>query len=232
METAFKIRAEGIVKLFPGVRALNNIDFAVKKGTVHVLVGENGAGKSTLMKIFNGLYRPDSGQIYIDEKPVKIQSPIHARHYGIAMIAQELNYVPEMSVEENLFLGRLPVTKAGNVDWRKIRKETIRLLHEENLPYTPEQKMKTLTVSDIQMLEIIKAISYNADIIVMDEPTSAITQREVEILFKKIEHGSIPEFPVETVDVVVLRGRFGSVEASVPSICALTVSGLRAGITV
>ena len=187
MEPAFKIRAEGIVKLFPGVRALYNIDFAVRKGTVHALVGENGAGKSTLMKIFNGLYRPDSGQIYIDEKPVKIQSPVHARYYGIAMIAQELNYVPEMSIEENLFLGRLPVTKAGNVDWRKVRKETLRFFREENLPYTPEQKMKTLTVSDIQMLEIIKAISYKADIIVMDEPTSAITQREVEALFKKIE---------------------------------------------
>ncbi len=187
MTPSYKIRAENIVKVFPGVKALDNIDFAVRKGTVHVLCGENGAGKSTLMKIFNGIYRPDGGRIYIDDKPVNIQNPIQARSYGIAMIAQELNYVPEMSIEENLFLGRLPATKYGSVDWKLIRKETLRFLEEENLPYTPQQKLKSLTVSDIQMLEIIKAISYNADIIIMDEPTSAITQREVEVLFEKIE---------------------------------------------
>ncbi|EEG72021.1 hypothetical protein CLOHYLEM_07916, partial [[Clostridium] hylemonae DSM 15053] len=102
------------------------------------------------------------------------------------MIAQELNYVPEMSIEENLFLGRLPVNKIGKIDWRKVRKETLRFLEQEKLPYDPEQKLKTLTVSDIQMLEIIKAISNNADIVIMDEPTSAITNREVEVLFEKI----------------------------------------------
>lgn len=186
MEPEFKIRAEKIVKLFPGVKALDNVDFSVRKGSVHVLCGENGAGKSTLMKIINGIYQPDGGQLYIDEKPVRVLNPIQARSYGIAMIAQELNYVPEMSIEENLFLGRLPVKKAGNVDWKAVRSETLRFLKEEHLPYTPEQKLKTLTVSDIQMLEIIKAISNNADIIVMDEPTSAITQKEVEVLFSKI----------------------------------------------
>lgn len=187
MESRIKLRAENIVKTFPGVKALDNIDFSVRKGTVHVLCGENGAGKSTLMKIFSGIYQPDKGQIYIDEKPVKISNPIQARNYGIAMIAQELNYVPELSVEENIFLGRWPVTKRGKVDWKRIRSETLNLLEQENLPYQPDQKIKTLTVSDIQMLEIIKAISNDADIIIMDEPTSAITQREVEILFKKIE---------------------------------------------
>ena len=114
-----KMRVSGINKSFPGVKALDNIDFAVRKGTVHALCGENGAGKSTLMKIINGLYKPDSGQIFIDEKPVEIKNPIQAQSYGIAMIAQELNYVPEMSVEENLFLGRLPVNKLGKIDWRK-----------------------------------------------------------------------------------------------------------------
>jgi len=186
MESNIKLRASKIDKLFPGVKALDKIDFAVRKGTVHVLCGENGAGKSTLMKIVNGIYRPDGGQLLIDEKPVRIQNPIQARNYGIAMIAQELNYVPEMSVEENLFLGRLPRNKWGSVDWKRVRRETLKLLEEENLPYTPDQKLKTLTVSDIQMLEILKAISNKADIIVMDEPTSAITQREVEVLFEKI----------------------------------------------
>lgn len=180
------MRVSGIEKSFPGVKALDQIEFAVRKGTVHALCGENGAGKSTLMKIINGIYKPDAGQIFIDEQPVKIQNPIQAQSHGIAMIAQELNYVPEMTIEENLFLGRLPVKKFGKVDWKKIRKETLKFLEEEKLPYHPEQKLKTLTVSDIQMLEIIKAISNNAKIIIMDEPTSAITQREVEVLFKKI----------------------------------------------
>lgn len=180
------MRVSGINKSFPGVKALDNVNFAVRKGTVHALCGENGAGKSTLMKIINGIYKADSGQIFLDEKPVTIKDPIQARDYGIAMIAQELNYVPEMSIEENLFLGRLPVTKFGNVDWKRVRRETIEFLKQENLPYKPDQKLKTLTVSDIQMLEIIKAISNNAQIVIMDEPTSAITNREVEVLFGKI----------------------------------------------
>lgn len=180
------MRVSGINKSFPGVKALDNVNFAVRKGTVHALCGENGAGKSTLMKIINGIYKADSGQLFLDEKPVTIKDPIQARDYGIAMIAQELNYVPEMSIEENLFLGRLPVTKFGNVDWKRVRRETIEFLKQENLPYKPDQKLKTLTVSDIQMLEIIKAISNNAQIVIMDEPTSAITNREVEVLFGKI----------------------------------------------
>jgi inositol transport system ATP-binding protein len=182
-----KIRVSGIEKSFPGVKALDNIEFSVRKGTVHALCGENGAGKSTLMKIINGIYKPDAGHIYIDGEEVKIQNPIQARQHGIAMIAQELNYIPEMSVEENLFLGRLPTNKFGGVDWKTLRKLTTAFLEAENLPYTPDQKMKTLTVSNIQMLEIIKAISNDAQIVVMDEPTSAITQREVDTLFKKID---------------------------------------------
>lgn len=181
-----KMRISGVEKSFPGVKALSNIEFSVRKGTVHALCGENGAGKSTLMKIIMGLYKADKGQIYIDEKPVEIKNPIQAREYGISMIAQELNYVPELSVEENLFLGRLPVNKLGKVDWKKVREETIKFLKEEKLPYEPTQKLKTLTVSDIQMLEIIKAVTNNAQIVIMDEPTSSITEREVKQLFDKI----------------------------------------------
>lgn len=182
-----KMRISGVEKSFPGVKALSDIDFAVRKGTVHALCGENGAGKSTLMKIIMGLYQADKGQIYIDEKPVEIKNPIQAREYGISMIAQELNYVPELSVEENLFLGRLPVNKFHKVDWKRVRKEAEQFLKEEGLPYSPSQKLKTLTVSDIQMLEIIKAVTNNAQIVIMDEPTSSITDREVEQLFSKIE---------------------------------------------
>jgi len=187
MKQEVKLRVSGVEKSFPGVKALSNIEFSVRKGTVHALCGENGAGKSTLMKIINGIYKPDGGQIFIDEKPVKIQNPIQARENGIAMIAQELNYVPELSVEENLFMGRLPVKRTKGVDWKTLRRKTKEFLEKEELPYTPSQKMKTLTVSEIQMLEIIKAISNEAEIIVMDEPTSAITQKEVDVLFEKIE---------------------------------------------
>jgi len=181
-----KLKVSGIEKSFPGVKALDNVSFNVREGTLHALCGENGAGKSTLMKIIHGIYKPDAGEIYIDEKQVKIQNPMQARSHGIAMIAQELNYVPEMSVEENLFLGRLPVNKFGKVNWKLLRKKTIELLEQEGLSYHPEQKLKELTVSDIQMLEIIKAISNNAEIVIMDEPTSSISKKEVAMLFEKI----------------------------------------------
>nr|WP_315023363.1 sugar ABC transporter ATP-binding protein [uncultured Aminipila sp.] len=187
MGEEIKLRVSQIEKSFPGVKALDKIDFSVRKGTVHALCGENGAGKSTLMKIINGIYKPDAGQIFIDEQPVHVKDPIQAQSLGIAMIAQELNYVPEMSVEENLFLGRLPVNKFGKVKWKEVHQRTLKFLKDEGLNYKPDQKLKTLTVSDIQMLEIIKAISNDAQVIVMDEPTSAITQKEVELLFKKID---------------------------------------------
>ncbi len=186
MSQDVKLKVLGIEKSFPGVKALDQIEFSVRKGTVHVLCGENGAGKSTLMKIINGIYQPDAGQIIIDGVEVKIKNPIQARQLGIGMIFQELNYIPEMTIEESLFVGNWPLDKAGKVDWKEIRKKTLALLKAENLNYRPDMKLKDLTVSDIQMLEILKAISYNSDIIIMDEPTSAITNKEVEVLFSKI----------------------------------------------
>ena len=131
MSEEIKLRMSGIEKRFPGVRALGNVDFSVRAGTVHALCGENGAGKSTLMKIIDGIYAPDAGEIFINGKSVKIGSPIEARALGIAMIAQELNYVPEMSVEENLFLGRLPVNKWGKVDWKEVRRRAVELLQND-----------------------------------------------------------------------------------------------------
>lgn len=186
MHTDVKLKVVNIEKSFPGVKALDQIEFSVRKGTVHVLCGENGAGKSTLMKIINGIYQPDAGQILIDGVDVKIKNPIQARQLGISMIFQELNYIPEMTLEESLFVGNWPLNKAKQIDWAEIRRRTLKLLESEQLNYKPDTKLKDLTVSDIQMLEILKAISYQSDIIIMDEPTSAITQKEVEVLFKKI----------------------------------------------
>jgi inositol transport system ATP-binding protein len=186
MDLDIKLRVSNVEKSFPGVKALNNINFAVKKGTVHVICGENGAGKSTLMKIINGIYKQDSGQILIDEKVVDIRNPIQAKSLGIYMIFQELNYVPEMTIEESLFIGSWPRDRYGRVNWKEIRKHTKELLEKENLNYDPKTKLKELSISDIQMLEIIKAVSNNSDILIMDEPTSAITQNEIEVLFGKI----------------------------------------------
>ena len=183
-ETVLEVK--NINKSFPGVRALADICLSVKKGSVHVLCGENGAGKSTLMKIINGIYPPDSGEIFINGRKVDIQTPIQARNLGISMIFQELNYIPEMTVEESLFLGGLPMKRFGRVDWKEIRRRTLKQLAQENLPYNPQTKLKDLSVSDLQMLEILKAISSDAEVLIMDEPTSSIAQKEVELLFERI----------------------------------------------
>lgn len=175
-----------INKSFPGVNALSDMSLTVKLGSVHVICGENGAGKSTLMKIINGNYQPDSGVILMNGDKIEVNNPIEARKHGISMIFQELNYIPENSIEEHLFLGIEPTKRLGNIDWKQIRKETLALFEKENLTYHPQTKMKNLTVSEIQMIEILKAISHDASVIIMDEPTSAITDKEVHILFKKI----------------------------------------------
>jgi inositol transport system ATP-binding protein len=180
------LELRGIEKLFPGVKALSGMSFSVKPGSVHVLCGENGAGKSTLCKIINGIHQPDRGEILVGGKPVVMRDPLDARAHGIAMIFQELNFIPELTVEQNLFLGREPVNRFGKVDWKSIRQQTTALLAREGLPYQPGTRLKELSVSDIQMLEIIKAISHEANILIMDEPTSAISAREVDMLFRKI----------------------------------------------
>lgn len=180
------LEVRNISKSFPGVKALEDVCFSVKEGSVHVLCGENGAGKSTLMKIIDGIYQPDGGETLIRGEKVEINSPIQAGELGISMIFQELNYTPEMTIEESLFAGRWPTKKFGRIDWKTIREKTLKLLAQENLPYDPETKLKDLSISNLQMLEILKAISRDADIIIMDEPTSSITSKEIEILFEKI----------------------------------------------
>jgi inositol transport system ATP-binding protein len=180
------LEVRNISKSFPGVKALEDVCFSVKEGTVHVLCGENGAGKSTLMKIINGIYKPDGGETLIRGEKVEITSPIRAGELGVSMIFQELNYTPEMTIEESLFVGRWPKKRFGQIDWKAIRQKTLQLLKQENLDYDPETKLKDLSISNLQMLEILKAISRDADIIIMDEPTSSITSKEIEILFAKI----------------------------------------------
>lgn len=177
-----------IVKAFPGVLALNKISFKLKKGQVHVLLGENGAGKSTLIKILSGVYIPDEGEIYIEGEKIEFKNPIHARNCGIATIYQEFTLVEQLSVAENIFMGRLPVSrKIGKyVSWKKLYRETEKLLNEIGLKLNPKELVCNLGVAQKQMVEIAKAVSLNSKIIIMDEPTSVLTDEEVKELFNII----------------------------------------------
>jgi inositol transport system ATP-binding protein len=192
MQGSIFLELKNITKAFPGVLALDNVSFSACCGEVHALCGENGAGKSTLMKILNGIHRADSGEIYIEGKPVVIQNPVAARKQGIAMIFQECTFVPEMSVAESLFLGDLPVAKTRRVDWKFIYKTTEELLRSEGLLNNPRlvegihTRLKYLTIADIQMLEIVKAIHKDSQVIIMDEPTSSIAKKEADDLLQKI----------------------------------------------
>jgi inositol transport system ATP-binding protein len=181
------LRLENISKSFPGVLALDRVCLNVKRGEVHALMGENGAGKSTLMKILAGLYLPDSGKIILQGREVLINNPKLALDLGISMIHQELNHVSEMTVSENIFLGKEPCYKFLNtVDTGLQRKMTVNLFTEAGIAIDPDAIMGDLSVAQMQMVEIIKAVSCKSSVIIMDEPTSAITDKEVDKLFEMI----------------------------------------------
>lgn len=175
-----------ISKEFSGVQVLKKVNLFVKPGTVHVLMGENGAGKSTLMKILMGIHRDYEGEIYFKGKKLLDIDIKNSLNIGISMIHQELAYVPELTVAENIFLGKEPKNLFINIDKNKMVNKTRSILSELDLHIDPKQRMKDLTVSERQMIEIAKAISYDSSIIIMDEPTSAISNREVEKLFQFI----------------------------------------------
>jgi inositol transport system ATP-binding protein len=183
-ENSCIVQMRHIYKSFPGVNALKDVSFDVKRGEVHALVGENGAGKSTLMKILAGVYTPDSGEIIVKGSPVEIKKPHDALHLGISMIHQELNPVPEMTVAQNIFLGREPCSKIVPVVKAKKQSSMTKLLLEDlGVDISPDIRMSKLSTAETQMVEIVKAISYNADVIIMDEPSSAITDKEIDRLF-------------------------------------------------
>lgn len=177
---------EDIRKSFFGVEVLHKVSFCLKPGSVHALMGENGAGKSTLMKVLAGVHKRDGGKIFVDGEEVEIESPAKARSLGIAMIHQELSPVSEMSVAENIFLGREP-GKLGFIDYPQLYRKTSEILDGLGININPKSRMKSLRVADQQMVEIAKAISWNARIVIMDEPTSAITDHEVDSLFRIID---------------------------------------------
>jgi ribose transport system ATP-binding protein len=176
----------GIRKAFPGVVALQDVRFEVRAGEVHALVGENGAGKSTLMRILSGVHQRDAGEILLRGRPVEIPSPTQARRLGISIIHQELNQVRALSVAENIFLGREPRRPGGFVDWAAMYAQARRLLDSLGLPIDPRRRLGTLTVAEQQLVEIAKALSVAADVVIMDEPTAALTVEETERLFRFI----------------------------------------------
>lgn len=176
----------GITKEFPGVKALNGVNLTVRRGTVHALMGENGAGKSTLMKCLFGIYHRDSGTVTLDGKEVEFRSAKEALENGVAMVHQELNQALTRSVQDNLWLGRYPKKFGVMVSESEMKKRTQEIFNTLNVSVNPKAIMSTLPVSQRQMVEIAKAVSYDSKIIVFDEPTSSLTETEVEHLFRII----------------------------------------------
>lgn len=187
----YVLELKNIYKSFPGVKVLEDVTLQVRPGEVHALMGENGAGKSTLMKILMGIYKADQGSIFLESKETVIHGPKDAMSKGISMIHQELNTVLDMEVAENVFVGRELLKKGFEklkiVDIARMREETGKYFREMNIDIDPRAKMRTLSVAEMQLVEIVKAISLNSRIIVMDEPTSAITEKEATVLFAQIE---------------------------------------------
>ena len=182
----YVLEVEEVRKEFPGVLALDNVQFKLRRGTVHALMGENGAGKSTLMKIIAGIYTPDSGHFRLRGVDIRLKSPLDALQNGIAMIHQELNLMGPMTVAENIWIMREPKNRWGLIDHGEMRRRTEDLFKRLNIDIDPMVEVRMLSVANRQMVEIAKAVSFDSDVLIMDEPTSALTEKEVVHLFQII----------------------------------------------
>ena len=183
----YKLELKGICKSFPGVKALDHVQLSLRPGTVHALMGENGAGKSTLMKCLFGIYKMDEGEVYLDGEKIEINNPDEAMAHGIAMVHQELQPGPARSVAENLYLGRFPTKNFGPfkmIDHKKMHEETAYWLKEVKMDFDPKAQLGTLSIGQMQSVEIAKAVSQQARVVIFDEPTSSLSDNEVEALFR------------------------------------------------
>jgi ribose transport system ATP-binding protein len=180
------LEIKSVSKSFPGVRALQDVSFDVQTGEVHAVIGENGAGKSTLMKILSGVYTDYEGEIFKDGKRLVLHSPHDAQQHGIAIIHQELNLIPELTIAENIFLGREMYTAFGMLDTRKMEAAAAVLLERLNILISPTRRVRGLRMGEQQLVEVAKALSLNASLLILDEPTSALSEIEIERLFKVI----------------------------------------------
>lgn len=184
----YMLEAKDIVKTFPGVKALDCVNLKVKKGKVHALVGENGAGKSTLMLTLGGIHKPNAGEIFIDGEKVSFDSPHDANNKGISIVYQELSLVPNLSVAENIFANRQPIKNMNMIDWKELKRKTKEMLLLFDIDYIdPLTLVKELSIADQQIVEILKAMSFNPKVLILDEPTSSLTDIETKQLFKNIE---------------------------------------------
>ena len=183
MENDIVLTMRGICKSFPGVKALNDVDFTLRKGTIHALMGENGAGKSTLIKVLTGIYPMDAGEIRIDgtEGAISIRSPQEAQSYGISTVYQEITLCPNLTVAENMFIGR---TRSRTVDWKGMEKRAGELLDSLGIPARPRQQLGSCSLAVQQMVAIARAVDTDCKVLILDEPTSSLDDNEVEMLFK------------------------------------------------
>ncbi|MFI2314791.1 sugar ABC transporter ATP-binding protein [Streptomyces sp. CB00072] len=182
------LEARSVSKRFPGVVALDDVSFALRAGEVHALVGENGAGKSTLIKVLTGVHRSDEGEVRVSGEPVRFSRPFDAQQAGISTIYQEVNLVPLMSVARNIFLGREPKNRFGLIDFARMNRETTELLDGFGVRVDPKRPLHTLGIGTQQMVALARAVSVQAQVVIMDEPTSSLEPREVETLFRVIEN--------------------------------------------
>jgi len=182
------LEVNSIVKVFPGVKALDNVNFSLQKGSVHALVGENGAGKTTLMMVLGGVYKQDSGEIYIDGKKISFESSYDAIKKGVSIVFQELSLVPNLTVSENIFANRQPTRKMNLINWHKLHKDTNNLLMKFGIQgdINPQSLVSDLSMAKRQVIEILKALSINPKILIFDEPTSSLSEKEVKELFNNI----------------------------------------------
>ncbi len=197
------LELDNITKTFPGVKALDNVQFRLKKGEIHALMGENGAGKSTFIKVITGVHEPDSGVMRLDGKPVKFTDPNMAQAAGIAAIYQHVTCYPDLSVTENIFIGHEKTGAFGRLRWNDMHEEAGKLLSRLNANFSPRDQMGALSVAQQQMVEIAKAFSQNARIIIMDEPTAALTKSESEDLYRITE-----QLRDEGVSIIFISHRF------------------------
>ena len=186
MNTTTLLEAKNISKSFPGVKALQNVSFEIKTGEIHVLLGENGAGKSTLLKILSGIYQADEGDILVKQTTVKIENTKIAQKLGITIIHQELNLMPHLNVAENIFIGKEPKNKIGIIDKEKLHTEAKKILLRLKVNINTHTLVSNLTIANQQMVEIAKALSVDSSILIMDEPTAALTDKEITQLFEII----------------------------------------------
>ncbi|MET7402745.1 ATP-binding cassette domain-containing protein, partial [Dactylosporangium sp. NPDC005572] len=234
------LRVSGASKRFPGVQALDGVDLELRHGEVLALVGENGAGKSTLMKLLSGIDRPDEGEFFLDGSQYTPGSPRHAQELGISIIHQELNLMADLTVAQNIFIGREPRVGGFVLSERALNRRTRELLARLGLPLEPTDLVGDLTVARQQMVEIAKALSFNARVLVMDEPTAALNETEVETLFGLIRRFVTPstgviyishrmhELAQITDRITVLRdgrhvGTLDTATSSVPEVISLMV---------